>query len=229
MFRQSGFFWSALLFMAGTLVYSTQGIAETANHRDFERVYRVTITNLTRGQVFSPPLLATHTSSVALFELGESAIGELATLAEEGNGEPLATLLDDLPQVYEARATSDMILPGASMTFEIRSKYYFRQFSTAGMLVDTNDAFFAIDGQPLPWRKGQRTSWEAEAYDAGSEANNEHCDFVPGPACGGSSRDTGGAEGYVHVHAGVHGIADLMSSQSDWRNPVAQVTVVRVR
>ena len=45
-------------------------------------------------------------------------------------------------------------------------------------------------------------------------------------------RDTGGAEGVVHIHNGVHGIAEasggLVPSRDDWRNPVAQITVKRV-
>ncbi len=39
----------------------------------------------------------------------------------------------------------------------------------------------------------------------------------------------GGEEGFVHVHQGIHGVGDLLPSARDWRNPVAQVTVQRVR
>ena len=33
--------------------------------------YEITVTNLTRGQIFSPILVATHKAEVKLFELGE--------------------------------------------------------------------------------------------------------------------------------------------------------------
>ena len=36
------------------------------------------------------------------------------------------------------------------------------------------------------------------------------------------------AEGYAHVHAGVHGIDDLVPSMHDWRNPTAYVTIKRI-
>lgn len=38
----------------------------------------------------------------------------------------------------------------------------------------------------------------------------------------------GGEEGYVHIHAGIHGIGDFMASDRDWRNPVAEITVERL-
>ena len=99
------------------------------------------------------------------------------------------------------------------------------------MLVNTNDAFFGIDTARLssgPWAR----RWDADAYDAGSEGNNEDCEFVPGPACdpmSGNKRYTAGAEGFVYVGNGIHGIGDLGPSAYDWRNPVARVTAQRVR
>jgi hypothetical protein len=31
------------------------------------------------------------------------------------------------------------------------------------------------------------------------------------------------AEGYVHIHAGIHGINDLDASALDWHNPVIEI------
>jgi hypothetical protein len=42
-------------------------------------------------------------------------------------------------------------------------------------------------------------------------------------------RDTTGAEGYVHIHSGIHGIGDLEPAQADWNNPVAIVKIQRVK
>jgi hypothetical protein len=65
------------------------------------------------------------------------------------------------------------------------------------------------------------------AYDAGSETNNEDGNFIPGPPFGnGGVRDTGSAEGYVHIHSGVHGIADLAPEMYDWENPVAKIEII---
>jgi hypothetical protein len=102
------------------------------------------------------------------------------------------------------------------------------------MLVTTNDAFFAARDI---WYLGKRNIMvEAEAYDAGSEQNSENCAYIPGPPCGsGESHDPEVAEGYVHIHAGVHGTnsegtaeSDLTPAMHDWRNPVAKITIRRV-
>ena len=68
----------------------------------------------------------------------------------------------------------------------------------------------------------------ALAYDAGSEANTELCDFIPGPPCGNHVKDSSEAEGYVFVHSGIHGIGDIDAAMYDWRGPVANVVINEV-
>lgn len=222
-------------YMKGAVVLAavlatSAAAADDGDYRPF--TYEVTITNVTEGQVFSPPVLVTHSRDVALFGVGETAIEELALMAEAGDGGPLAELASGLRQVGEAQPTSAPIPPGASAVYTIGGAREFDVLSIVGMLVNTNDAFFAIDSQTLPRaRRGSRTYYAA-GYDAGSEGNNEDCAFVPGPACpdgSGNARSTGDAEGFVHIHNGVHGIADLAPDAYDWRNPVAKVTITRVR
>lgn len=198
--------------------------------------YHVTIINLTKGQVFSPPVLATHQSSVSIFTPGNPASEELVHVAEDGNGMPLADSLNTLPQVFEAIAEMKPIMPlidpEQAMAFEIHSRGRFDRFSMVSMMVNTNDAFLAINSAELPRRRGSSRSYYAIAYDAGSEVNNEDCAFIPGPACPGTSgkaRDTEDAEGIIYIHNGVHGIADLVTEDHDWRNPVAKVVIKRVR
>ncbi len=219
-------------FLAATVFLSATAFAD---HRDDYRryqTYEVTITNITKAQVFSPPVLVTHKRSVALFAVGEPALDELALVAEDGNGGPLADLASSLPQVAEAQSTSAPILPGGSAVYEINSKRGFNVLSVVSMLVNTNDAFLAIDSESLPrWRNASRTYY-ALGFDAGSEGNNENCAFIPGPACAmgsGNARSTGDAEGFVYIHNGVHGIADLAADAYDWRNPVAKITIKRTR
>ncbi len=36
-------------------------------------------------------------------------------------------------------------------------------------------------------------------------------------------------ESYVHIHCGMQGIGNLPVGVYDWRNPVARITVTRVR
>ena len=224
---------SALLAVAG--VASADG----------RNSYDVVITNVTKGQVFSPPVLVSHDDSIALFQAGAPALPELAIVAEDGAGRPLANLLNTLPQVSQAQYTTAPIPPGASAAYEVytgdrrgrgKSKGKGRGsdnvLSAVGMLVNTNDAFFALDSVELPDDRGDTLTYYVGAYDAGSEGNNEDCAFVPGPACpagSGNARSTGDAEGYVHIHNGVHGIADLGPAAYDWRNPVAKITITRTR
>ena len=50
--------------------------------------------------------------------------------------------------------------------------------------------------------------------------------MIPGPPCFSPGvRHIDGAEGYVHVHAGIHGIDDLDASMHEWKNPVVQITI----
>ena len=193
--------------------------------------YEVTITNLTRGQVFSPPLVATHPDDLALFEAGTPASPELAALAQNGDAGDLAALLAGERGVRVVVA-EDGIPPGGHVTLKIKARSPWSVLSVASMLVSTNDAFLAVDGAPLPRSRHHIVSRTATAYDAGAEDNDENCEYIPGPPCDmppmpPAQSDVAG-EGYVHVHAGIHGIEDLDAAEFDWRNPVAKITVRRV-
>src|SRR5213594_2901084 len=82
--------------------------------------FEVTVTNLTRGQQFTPILVASHEPHVRLFMLGDPAISELSTLAEEGNTGPLSGLLSAMPQVRDVITSSGLLDPGKSVTIIVR-------------------------------------------------------------------------------------------------------------
>jgi hypothetical protein len=195
--------------------------------------YEVTVTNLTRGQQFTPILVASHRPGVALFALGQPASPELAVLAEEGDTAPLTTLLSGMAGVRAVATSGGLLDPGASVTVTVAAGAGFDHVSLAAMLIPTNDGFVALDGVPGP-SGSQVLTLHSPAYDAGSEVNDELCASIPGPdfaECGGpggGGAPAGGEEGYVHVHAGIHGIGDLVASHRDWRNPVARITIRRV-
>jgi len=194
------------------------------------RNYEVTITNLTKKQVLTPPILISHRNSYVLFSVTRPASAELAALAEGGDTQPLAALLSTRDDVRDVVASAAPILPGTSITLTINSEGRFNRLSLAGMLATSNDAFFALKGIRLP-NEGSR-SWVAVAYDAGSEANTERCTDIPGPPCAadsGNQRVPNGAEGFVHIHNGIHGTGDLNAANMDWRNPVAMVVIKKVK
>jgi len=196
--------------------------------------FEVKVTNLTRGQQFTPILVASHREGVRLFNLGDPASSQLAILAEEGNTAPLAALLTANPAVRDVESGSGLTDPGKSVTLTVDAPGAFDHISVAAMLIPTNDAFFAINGVEGP-RGNKELTLFSPAYDSGSERNDELCASIPGPSfmeCGGpggGGMPAGGEEGFVHIHAGIHGMGNLMPARRDWRNPVAKITVRRIR
>ena len=202
-------------------------VAPAAQAQDTPGQYIVHITNLTKAQIFSPPFVASHRHTVTLFVPGQVPYPELATLAEDGNTQPLIDLSLSLPEVNEATAAGGPVMPGKSIQVEVEAGGDYNRITVAGMLIQTNDAFFALRNAELP-TAFQRESHFVPAYDAGSEANNESCDFIPGPPCGsGGIRAEDGAEGFIYISNGIAGIGDLPAASYDWRNPVARIVVRR--
>ena len=112
--------------------------------------YQVTITNLTRGQVITPPVLLSHGSDFELFTEGMPARGRLVTLAESGSPDHLAEKFQSHPLVFDFVAGSNVIFPGNSLTLEISSDSSNPYFTAVGMLAQTNDAFFGLNSVMLP-------------------------------------------------------------------------------
>jgi hypothetical protein len=203
--------------LASTAVYADDG----ESHR-----YAVTVTNITRGQILAPVAVISHNNGYKLFSLGKPASSELAVLAEEGSATALLNSAMNMPSVFRTAVSKGAVMPGASQTIEIEASGKFPEISVASMLVSSNDGFMSVRGLRAP-RQGMVTV-EADAYDAGSEANSENCAFVPGPPCGSHVHDQSPAEGYVHIHAGIHGIGGLNAAMHDWRGAVAQIVVKRM-
>ena len=181
-------------------------------------------------------MLATHKSSVSIFDLGSPASAGLVEVAENGYGNPLADSLSTLPQAFEAVVETQPIPPPTypyhPVTFNISSRGHFGRFSMVSTLVNPKDAFLGIDTVMLPRRRGSSLTYHAVAYNAGSENNNQECAYVPGPACpegSGNARDESGVEGFVYIHNRVHQIGDLSPTNNDWHNPVAKAVMTRLR
>ncbi|MDH3588134.1 MAG: spondin domain-containing protein [Gammaproteobacteria bacterium] len=194
-----------------------------------DKFYDVTITNMTRGQSFTPIAVVTHTDEISLFTPGAPAIAEIVDVAESGNVAPLASLAASLPELVGPVATSEGLLgPGETTTIRVGREGRFDQISFVAMLIPTNDTFVAINTVAAP--KGKDVlRLNAIAYDAGSEVNDENCANIPGPVCGGVGLADDDGEGYVHVSGGIKGIDSLDPVDYDWRNPVASVTIVRAK
>lgn len=197
------------------------------------KLYEVSITNMTKGQTFTPQLVTTHKKSLSLFTLGQPASMPLELLAEGGDTAPLTEHIQNSPgQMGETLTNPDPLAPGHTTTFEISGHHKHHSLSLAAMLLPTNDTFIALSSVKLP-KKGS-VSYFALAYDAGTEKNDQNCAHIPGPHCGGTgephSEPSEMDEGYVYIGNGFHNLGDRMlkPAQYDWNNPVALVTIKRV-
>jgi hypothetical protein len=253
MYRNTAVLKIALLgaiIVAGVITLTAPAMARNNNGHG-KHMYRVTITNATLGQPVAPSVIATHTDTFQLFELGPAPepgdsdyalFFGLATAAETGSPVPLVDEVAASDGVWEALAlltdrTPPILLPGESNSIIIRASGNAKYLSAAAMLGATNDAFYAVRGVLLPKSIGEITYVYANAYDAGSELNEESTDTVgalgatdDNPMTGDGINENG--EGFIHVHAGVQGIGGpngLDAAMYDWRNPVVELTIERVR
>ncbi len=204
----------------------TLAVSGPALGADFE----VRITNLTLGSNFTPLLVAAHTPSIALYELGTPPSAEIANMAEGGDTSGLEAILAAAPdQVSDFGSSGDLLGPGLSVSVIVEGTAAASLISVVGMMLPTNDSFVGADGLRAPRAIGATRDYFAVGYDAGSEPNDEDCANIPGPTCGGAgpSPDEGG-EGYIHVSRGIAGSDSLTAAGYDWRNPVARISITRL-
>lgn len=204
------------------------------------RTYDVTITNLTSGQPFSPGVLVTHTRKVSVFQVGAAASEGVRFIAEDGNEAPAIAELTGRPGVFRV---VDVNMPTGrvggplptSRTYRIEAAGDANRLSLAVMLICTNDGFTGLQSIKLPGGFKPET-FDAAGYDAGTEANDERSTsivdpcFVIGPTPGaadGNARNP--TDGVIEHHPGIQGGRDLSPSAHGWRDPVARITVQRVR
>lgn len=216
----------------------------SAKHND-GRTYKITITNLTAGQPFTPPVLVTHSSKTGIFTLGAEASAEIQAIAENGNPGPLLAALGVDAEVHDVVAGSAPLVPAnnpggtmfeSSATFMITTRGKADRLSFASMLICTNDGFTGLDGIKLSRKK--KTVFSV-AYDARTETNTEDfADMVP-PCQGliGVSSDDAGTgmtnpllaeDGVVIPHVGITGGVDLHREVHDWSDPVAKIVIERM-
>ncbi len=227
---------SVLTFTLAIVI--TMSVVSSVTAQTQEKVrYEIVVTNLTRGQRFTPPFVVTHKPGLRLFTLGEPVSPQLAAFVEDASPNALGTLLAGRLEVKEVITTAlplanSLIEPGKSSTVTVETNTVFSQISLIASLIPTNDAFIAMNGITGP--KGDSVlSLFVPAYDAGSEGNDELCASIFGPSlaeCGGAGGGghPGGGEGFVHIHNGIHGVGDLNAALRDWGNPVARILIRRV-
>ncbi len=200
--------------------------AGVATARADTRTFQLTLTNLTLGQTFSPPLFATHDSTESLWNVGDAASFGLTQLAEEGDNSALALDLSLAPgSVGSVLASSALLAPGASATYFLTTDSDHPFLSSAWMLAYTNDGFSGTQGLEFNLFGAQGNGvFDLGSYDAGTEVNNELAQFVPG--LGGHLEDP--EHGVItEPHPGILGIGDIPLSRN-FSGSVARLSITTV-
>lgn len=234
---------SGALAVLGALVLAPAAGADGAG------TYRVTITNLTAGQPFTPPVVATHRGKDQIFEVGSPASAGVQQIAENGNNAPLLAALGENRRVSDfVQAGSTPLVPAGRVaatgfsdhvTFDITADRGANRISFAMMLICTNDGFTGVNSLKLPKHDGDAVTVRTNGYDAGTELNTQRfVDMVPpchplvvgGPMGGTGMTNPALAEGdVIHHHAGIlQGVGDLDPAVYGWTDPVAEVTVTAI-
>jgi len=209
----------------------------------FSQNIDVQVTNLTHGLHFTPLFISSHTSASNLFEVGQTASAALKPMAEGGSLDALvaASSADNVNSVNPVGA---LLAPATSSPVVSLDTGANDKLSIVAMVLPTNDGFVGLDSWTIPSEAGSYTVY-LNAYDAGTEVNDEVIDTVNGGGDDGIPAAPGGDAGMnatgvtttesntmVHIHRGNLGDTDLTGGVSDvdsrihrWLNPVAKVVV----
>jgi hypothetical protein len=218
----------------GDLTVAGNGWTDPAIEVTIERVriFEITVSNLTDGQLTTPFVVATHRSANAVFRPGRPASAGLQSLAENGGVPDLVAELGAARKVGTVAVLgSGPVAPGTSVTSTVVVDDGYRRLSVAGMLICTNDGFGGVNGMRLPTRVGATATAYGDAYDAGTEVNTElYADLVPpcdGIGQAGMSNPALAEGDTVHPHPGIKGTGDLSAAIHGWSDPVIEVTVTK--
>jgi len=201
----------------------------------------VKVTNLSHGIYFTPLLISAHDNSTHLFQAGIAASDSLKAMAECGDISMLVSDLSTADNLVDP--ATGALAPGSNTMGTLTTDH--THLSLAAMLLPTNDGFVGLDALEIPTTAGTYTYY-LNAWDAGSEANNELMDTsgcavgmagIPLDPTGAAGSGGSGVAGMdsnttVHIHRGVlgdgndsGGSSDLSNSVHRWQNPIAEIEI----
>jgi len=205
----------------------------------------ITVTNLTQGLHFTPVITAAHNSENQIFMSGQMATSELQAMAEGGDISGLANLLSNADANINENPAAGLLAPTMSTSFTLTNESANTHLSLAAMILPSNDGFVGLDSWTIPEEAGTYTVF-LNAYDAGTEANNElRGSGAPGEAgmpvpppldtsigMNGTGITDMESNNKVHIHRGSLGDDDMTAGKSDinnsvqrWLNPIAKLTI----
>ncbi|MEY8200961.1 MAG: spondin domain-containing protein [Colwellia sp.] len=205
----------------------------------------ITVTNLTQGLYFTPVITAAHTSDNHIFTASDMASVELQAMAEGGDISGLVSILTNADANINENPAAGLLAPAMSASFDLANDSANTHLSLAAMVLPSNDGFVGLDSWKIPEEVGTYTVF-LNAYDAGTEANNELRGSgalgeagmpVPPPldpllGINGTGVTDMESNNKVHIHRGSLGDSDMSAGTSDinnsvqrWLNPIAKLTI----
>lgn len=228
-------------FMLGLVSFCAFSVVNAAE-------LEIQVQNLMHGTYVGGLVVAAHASGTKIFQVGMPASLSLQKLAEGGNFADVSADLKAAGANVLDNPAAGPLAPGKlSNKFTLMTTGGNNFLSLAGMIVPTNDGFLAANAIAIPTAKGEYV-YMLNAYDAGTEANNElrgaadagmpgHLGMPVAPFLEADVGHNGTgvattAEGFVHIHRGVIGDDNPMGGKSDidmmsqrWLNPIARLVI----
>lgn len=204
----------------------------------------VEITNLTHAMHFTPLLVTAHSSDMSIFTPGQAAGSELQAMAEGGDISSLENILSGTSARTSSNPAAGLLAPTSTAMVTDLDTSDNTHLSIVAMILPTNDGFVGLDSWEIPSTPDTYTIY-LNAYDAGTEANDEIVNGGGAPGAAGIPAIPGvevttTASGVtnselntlIHIHRGNIGDIDSSGGASDldsrihrWLNPVAKVVV----
>jgi len=143
----------------------------------------VTLTNTAEFQPMTPPVVIMHNApnadnGIRIFEVGQPAISQLVSIAEDGNFQPMVELAEFQQQegvvsayavAYADPENPGPLTPGASASVNLDVELDNQVLTVLSMVVCTNDGFSGVNSHVLSTETTE--TFTAPIYDAGSETN----------------------------------------------------------
>jgi len=227
------------MFVSGLVLSSVCLASCGGNDAPAQSTFEVTVTNVTNGQPLTPLGVVIHQAGYIGWEEASSASVGLEDHAESGDPTSLLAAANNNNAVVGTGAGSAPFPPGSFQMVSVTvNSVSDLQISVSTMLANTNDAFTGVSNMDISsLAVGESITVMPSVYDAGTEANTETIDTMPGPVTQGLGegfnpvRDD---KNFISVHSGVVTSADgLTTSALDethrWIGSAAILTVTRTQ
>lgn len=218
-------------------------------------VYTVQITNLTYAQPLAPAAVILHESGFYAFMEGQPATAGIEIMAEGGDPSMVIDEAMVSTDFLDAQNSGDVLGPRSIGTIQTlvvpELDVDDLRLTVTTMLINTNDAFTGLNAANVSdMAVGDTKTFMTITWDAGTEANTETADSMPGPAAG-AAGGGGAAAGFdavrddladvVRLHTGVttnanandpsrEGLAtSVLDEGHRFDNPTSRVVITRTR